>query len=234
MRSSFIPPAGPPLLDSDSVCGVARMRLRQSVASPVLHPLDPPDLSSPESTINTFLTEATAAIEAYYAGDRDEMEARADRAFQTLEIPLPKNDAEFLQAAESTLYLLELLSRVELPPARAIPGPGLRPDEMPRYWTIPHTELVLERFDSESGEPLGYRFSAESVERLPEFYQRAQELSVKKRSKSESFVSSAINLAPSRPSAFAQSGYAASIGPSSPFQTPTSRSFNSSISLVET
>lgn len=144
------------------------------------YPLDPPDLSSPEATLATFLAEATATMDAYYAGDREEMELHAGRTFQTMEMPLPQDDAAFLKAAESTLYLFEILSRVPLPPPRQIPGPGLDPENMPRYWTIPHTELVLTRFDSESGEPLGYRFSSETIGRLPEFYERAKELPVKK------------------------------------------------------
>ncbi len=153
----------------------------QDAAEPVEYPLDPPDLSSPESTLDTFLTEAAEAIEAYRAGDREEMELHASRTFQTMEMPLPDGDAAFMRAAESTLYLFEILSRVPLPPARQIPGPRLSPEEMPRQWTIPHTELVLERFDSESGEPLGYRFSAETIARVPEFYERAAELPVKQR-----------------------------------------------------
>ncbi|MGB5314079.1 MAG: hypothetical protein WBN38_18545, partial [Polyangiales bacterium] len=41
------------------------------------HPLDPPDVSSPEATLYTFLNEATAAIEASSVGNR--ASPRADR-----------------------------------------------------------------------------------------------------------------------------------------------------------
>ena len=145
------------------------------------YPLEPPDISSPEATLNTFFTEAVAAIEAYRAGDPQRMQAHADRLFQTLEIEPPESDADFLKATESSLYLLELLSRVDLPSPKRIPGPGLDADEMHRYWTIPHTELTLKRFDSDGGEPLGYRFSAETIQRLQEFYERARDLPAKKR-----------------------------------------------------
>lgn len=67
-----------------------RPALAQEGSGVERYPLEPPDLSSPEATLNTFLTEATAAIDAIDAGDRAEMEARADRGFQTLEIAMPK------------------------------------------------------------------------------------------------------------------------------------------------
>jgi len=34
-------------------------------------PLSPPGISSPRATLDTFLTEVTAAFDAYYAGDLD-------------------------------------------------------------------------------------------------------------------------------------------------------------------
>ncbi len=107
------------------------------------------------------------------------MRARAARAFQALDLPTPENDAQFLSATESSLYLLEVLARIELPPPSAIPGSGTLGADSPSSWTVPHTELVLERFDSQSGHPVGYRFSAETIERLPEFHQRARGLPVK-------------------------------------------------------
>ncbi|MGB5811062.1 MAG: mechanosensitive ion channel domain-containing protein [Polyangiales bacterium] len=142
------------------------------------YPLDPPDISSPEATLNTFLAEAGAAVRAYYVGDTEELAARADRAFQTLDIDRPKNDAEFVKSAESALYLLEILSRIPLPPPSRIPGPDLEPAEDLKHWTVPHTELRLRRVDTESGDLIGYRFSADTIARLTEFYQRAKDLPV--------------------------------------------------------
>jgi len=145
------------------------------------YPLDPPDISSPEATINTFLAEATAAIEAYNSGNKAAMDASTDRLFQTLDVDLPSSDAEFRAAVESALYLFEILIRIDLPRPKEIPGPNLDPDNMPEYWTIPHTELRLVRIDSTIGAPPGYRFSAETVKRLPEFYERAKAMPVKTR-----------------------------------------------------
>jgi MscS family membrane protein len=140
------------------------------------HPLNPPDISSPRATLGTFLAEATAAADAYYAGELDLMQARAHRAFQTLAVEFPATDAGFLQAIETSLLLLEILIRVELPPAAEIPGPELAPEERPAYWRLPRTEFRLVRVDGEGGEFIGYRFSADTVERLPEFHQRVRNL----------------------------------------------------------
>ena len=145
------------------------------------YPLDPPDISSPEATLNTFLTEGAGAIEAYSRGDKAAMDTRVDRLLQTLDVSPPQNDAELRASVESALHLMEILIRVDIPPAKQIPGPDLDPKNMPAYWTLPHTELRLVRIDSTFGAPAGYRFSAETVARLPEFYQRALVLPVKKR-----------------------------------------------------
>ncbi|MGB8224576.1 MAG: mechanosensitive ion channel family protein [Polyangiales bacterium] len=145
------------------------------------YPLDPPDISSPAATLSTFLTEATGAIDSYYAGNKKAMDVHMDRLFQTLEIDLPSTDAEYRASIESALYLLEILIRIDLPLAKEIPGPDLNPESMPAHWTIPHTELRLVRMDSSTGAPPGYRFSAETVARLSEFYDMAKALPVRNR-----------------------------------------------------
>ena len=148
---------------------------------PETHPLEPPDVSSPEATLNTFLTEATAAIEASYEGKREAVGAHRDRLFQTLEVDRPSSEPELRALVESSLYLFEILIRIDIPARKEIPGPELDPERMPAYWTIPPTELRIVRIDSAVGAPPQYRFSAETVARLPEFFERAKSLPVKKR-----------------------------------------------------
>ena len=145
------------------------------------HPLDPPDISSPEATLYTFLNEATAAIEASNMGKREAVRAHRDRLFQTLEVDVPSNEPELRALVESSLYVLEILIRIDIPARKDIPGPDLDPGSMPAHWTIPRTELRLVRIDSAVGAPPHYRFSAETVARAPEFYERAKSLPVKKR-----------------------------------------------------
>jgi MscS family membrane protein len=143
------------------------------------YPLNPPDLSSPRATLETFLTETTAAINQYSVGDREQMHAYADRALQTLDVEFGASDAGFLQGVESALRLLEILIRIDLPPADQIPASTLAPEERPAYWTIPKTEIRIVRVDSEGGQFVGYRFSRETVARLPDFYQLVHAMPVR-------------------------------------------------------
>lgn len=143
------------------------------------YPLSPPDISSPAATLNTFLTESKAAVDAFYAGEPELMRARADRVFPTLDAAFAPTDTGFLQATESALYLLEILIRIELPPAPEIPGATAQTaEDLPPYWTIPQTEIGIVRTDSKFGDGSVFRFSAETVERLPDFYLRARQLPV--------------------------------------------------------
>jgi hypothetical protein len=90
------------------------------------NPLSPPDISSPRASLNTFLSEAKAAIAASRVGDPELMHARADRAFQTLATEYSASEADFQRAVDSALHLLEILIRIDLPPADQIPDASPR------------------------------------------------------------------------------------------------------------
>jgi MscS family membrane protein len=149
----------------------------QSASDLDRNPLSPPDISTPQATLNTFLSETTAAIDAYRAGDPERMHARADRAFQTLATEYSANEADFQRAVDAALHLLAILIRIDLPPADQIPDAALA--ALPASWTIPNTELRMVLVQGKDDTPIGYRFSAETVARLPDFYQRVRELPVK-------------------------------------------------------
>jgi len=143
------------------------------------YPLSPPDISSPPAMLATFMHETTAAMDAYFDGDLELMRARANRSFQTLAVDFPPTDAGFLKGMESSLQLLEILIRIDLPKADLVPGQAMTAEERPPYWVIPDTELRVVRVSEESGELVGYQFSAATVERVTEFYQRVQGLPVR-------------------------------------------------------
>ncbi len=149
----------------------------KSAAELERYPLSPPDMTSPERTLNAFLTETTGAVDAYLAGDRDLMNLRADRAVQTLAVDQPRAGTSGLpQATENALLLLEILARTPLPPDDQVPGGIPGKDELPASWTIPKTEIRLVRVEGQAGEPASYRFSPDTVSRLPEFYRRVRDL----------------------------------------------------------
>ena len=150
------------------------------------HPLKPVDLSSPRATLKTFL-DAGDAVGAYLARDylRSPSRTKFDHLFSlagpvvkcldlTEVAPAARRKTGF--AAAAGLY--ETLNRIQLPPSDQIPDAaqlsGLSGSN-PERWVVPDTEIVIERVKSgpRSGE---FLFSAGTVARSEEFYQRVRGL----------------------------------------------------------
>ena len=151
-----------------------------------VNPLKPLDLSSPRATLKTFL-DAGDAVGAYLARDylRSPSRTKFDHLFSlagpvvkcldlTEVAPAARRKTGF--AAAAGLY--ETLNRIQLPPFDQIPDAaqlsGLSGSN-PERWVIPDTEIVIERVKSgpRSGE---FLFSAGTVARSEEFYQRVRGL----------------------------------------------------------
>src|SRR5213594_829840 len=151
-----------------------------------INPLKPTDLSSPRATLKTFL-DAGDAVGAYLA--RDYLPSPSRTKFNHLFL-LAKPVLECLNLAEvaptarrkagfsaaSALY--ETLSRIQLPQFDQIPDASqlkaLSGSDAER-WVIPNTEIVIERMKSgpHNGE---FLFSAGTVYRAEEFYERVHGL----------------------------------------------------------
>ncbi len=150
------------------------------------HPLKPVDLSSPRATLKTFL-DAGDAVGAYLARDYlpspsrtkfDHLFSLAGPVVKCLDLtevaPAARRKTGF--AAAAGLY--ETLNRIQLPPSDQIPDAaqlsGLSGSN-PERWAIPDTEIVIERVKSgpRSGD---FLFSAGTVARSEEFYQRVRGL----------------------------------------------------------
>ena len=139
-------------------------------------PLAPPDLSSPRATIETFLTEVRSAIDTYAAGDVEQMRRHVERAYQTYDTQYPSTESGFLQGSVTSLRLFEVLIRLDLPPLDEIPGAEEVAETELYAWVIPNTAISIERRETEQGLLIGYRFSEETMERLPEFYLQIKDL----------------------------------------------------------
>ena len=151
-----------------------------------LHPLKPIDLSSPRATLTTFL-DGGDAVGSYLVRDYlpspsrtkfDHLFSLAEPVVKCLnltEVPPAARRKAGLSAA-SALY--ETLSRIQLPPFDQIPDTaqlsGLSGSNAER-WVIPNTEIVIERVKNgpRSGE---FLFSAGTVAKAEEFYERVREL----------------------------------------------------------
>ena len=142
--------------------------------TPTVHPLEPPDRSSPRATLTAFLDSIDQAWELYQAGDPQTAE-RFRVARECLDLsqipPLVFHEV----SAETALILKDVLDRIELPADDEIPDAAAVSELGISRWTIPHTEIALVRIlegDSE-GEWL---FSARAVARAEEYFNKVRHL----------------------------------------------------------
>jgi MscS family membrane protein len=156
-------------------------------------PLAPIDTSSPRTTLAGFLdftSEAYAmgvgltqayldSSELFLSPNRIAAIAQAQdrvksavRALDLSQVP-PAMVEE--TSRRSALLLEEVLTRVDIPPAAAIPDAAAMAAAEFKRWTLPGTEIRIARVESgaRSGE---YLFTPETVERLPEFYAKVKDL----------------------------------------------------------
>ena len=163
-----------------------------AAAADAEHPLEPPDLSSPRATLNTFLTMGDALHsllrDEYWHGpsravlDRVvDFESELERMLDLSEIPPA---ARYELGRDGNVYLYDVLSRIELPPTADIPDTAGYPDAGDEKkagdgktvrWTIPHTEITLVRVADgpRAGE---FLFSSSTVARAREFYEKTRTL----------------------------------------------------------
>jgi MscS family membrane protein len=157
------------------------------------NPLRPLDTSSPRATLEGFVD----TVDSTYAGLTDIMEeyAKSDRLFltpgerltwtsllrrastarralDTSGVPPVLQDTI---PVERVLQLKEILDRIELPAPADIPDADAMTQRALKRWRLPGTEIdfVLIQEGPRAGE---YLVSAETMNRLPEFYQEAANL----------------------------------------------------------
>ena len=179
--------------------GIAFLVVQISVtaAPSVNHPLEPPDTSSPQATLRTFVENFNRGydllMESYdqYLKEpglfpsnsvsekfeqADLLFIRAEQCLNVSEIPSRlKRDT----AIEASLLLKEVLDRIEVPPYTEIPdAEAIAADKALSHWTLPKTEIQIVKV--ESGTQVGeFLFSPETVTRLPEFYHSVKNLPYK-------------------------------------------------------
>lgn len=134
-------------------------------------PLAPLDTSSPRATYQSLLDKMTALDQAYAAYRQDH--SRAGQA-AVREVILGGGDlfdltniapaAQDAVSAASFAYLKDILMRLPLIPAEALPDTGERA-------RLPGTEIEIRRVATGTREGQ-FLFSADTVERLPEFHAR--------------------------------------------------------------
>ena len=159
------------------------------------NPLRPADTTSPRATLQGFI-EATDQL---YLGMKEVLEdyGRSDRLYLTpaerkKQGEMLRNASKIVRfldvseispvlretvAAERLLQLKEILDRIEVPSFADIPDRQAMVQSGAKRWRLPGTEidLVLIENGPRAGE---YLVSAETVDRLPEFYEQVKDLAL--------------------------------------------------------
>lgn len=145
------------------------------------YPLRPADTSSPRDTLRSFNSNINAAVQAWQADEPREAIVRAgQRARETLDFSQLPGSGRFAKQVETMLFLKEILDRIELPPDSDIPGDEevADKDKAIARWTIPNTSITIAKIE-EGPRADEFLFTADTVERIQEFYERAKVLPYK-------------------------------------------------------
>ncbi len=145
------------------------------------HPLEPPDVSSPRATLQSFIDNAREAWRVFFAGGGsgretyDEANRYLHRAIRCFDPAGLASDAVEGGAGDTVILLLEVLERVDLPPPQQIPDLATVETEGIDRWVLPRTEIEIARVEEgpDEGE---FLFTAETVDRAREFYERTRHL----------------------------------------------------------
>jgi MscS family membrane protein len=158
-----------------------------------VNPLRPVDTSSPRATMESFvgtmdeiyrgmkgvLQNYAASGRLYLTPDEQRKQfaalsnaAKATRVLDLSDVPPVLRNTV---APERIIQLKEILDRIEVPGVETIPDQDTMARASSKRWRLPGTEIdiALMGNGSRSGE---YLFTAETVDRLPEFYDRVRKL----------------------------------------------------------
>jgi MscS family membrane protein len=145
------------------------------------YPLRSADTSSPQDTLRSFIANINQAVQNWQAGmPREAVIRAAQRAHETIDYSQLPGRGRRTKEVETVLLLKEILDRIELPPFDEIPGDEEAADKEKAltHWTIPNTRITIARI--EEGPRAGeFLFTAETVDRLQEFYDGAKDLPYK-------------------------------------------------------
>lgn len=141
------------------------------------------DTSSPYATLRSLdaETQRLATLFAAYRANpthkaglelRDAVRRASDQLLDLSDIPAATHRKA---GARALAELADILLRLPEVPPGAIPGaPGQAIAPLPLRWTLPGTEIRIERIGGRDAPP-DYRFSAATLARLPEFHARAMD-----------------------------------------------------------
>lgn len=147
-------------------------------AAQALHPLAPPDTSSPRATLTTFLDDMNKAVTAYKAHQRAEARAHFFRAIRCLNLGEEPPAIKEVMGICNALYLKEILDRIPIPPFDQIPDAKAMESQKTSHWTLPETEITIAGVKEESGSDR-FLFTPNTVKNAELYYQKVRLLPYK-------------------------------------------------------
>ncbi|MBL4696158.1 MAG: mechanosensitive ion channel family protein [Rhizobiaceae bacterium] len=176
-------PNSPNWAISTFLMGALYWALATSVsAQTVVNPLTPPATQSPQDTLFGFISEMESAYRLAGNEDGNASSRLLNRAVKSLDLSqLPPKLAKNT-GIEAALMLKEVLDRIQLPALENVPGiteiseAGIGVGAKESYkWVIPGTSIKIKLMSQ--GERAGeFLFTARTVERAKEFYERVRHL----------------------------------------------------------
>ncbi len=144
------------------------------------NPLQPPDTSSPRSTLNGFIDNMNRAYrKSLDTGYKNEtVHAFLDRSIECLDLSeiAPNLVQDF--GNESALLLKEIFDRIQLPPVNEIPDKKVVASQGLTSWTVPQTAIKIVKIEKGPRKD-EFLFSTGTVDRIREFYEKVRHLPYK-------------------------------------------------------
>lgn len=144
-------------------------------ANQSLHPLQPPDRSSPRATLQTFLNDMNMAVEAYNEGQRGRAITLVFRAMRCLDLTAEPPALRDPLGVHAALYLKETLDRIEIPPYDQIPDAQEVQTKKISSWTLPYTEIKI-AVESKGSLEGDFLFTNNTVRSSETFFNKVKDL----------------------------------------------------------
>jgi len=146
-----------------------------SGAAEALHPLAPPDRSSPRATLKTFLDSTNKAVEAFKRGRRAEARQLVVRAARCMDLEKEAPSLRYVVGLSTAIYLKEVLDRIDIPPEEDIPDEETVQTQKISSWTIPYTEITIGAV-KEGSSTERFLFTSDTVKNAERFYNKVENL----------------------------------------------------------
>jgi small-conductance mechanosensitive channel len=140
-----------------------------------MHPLAPPDTSSPRATLTSFLSSFEEAYRAVYDDRVEDAKPPMRRLRRCFDLGNVSPRLARALGNETSMLLKETFDRIVMPDLAQVPDRAQMLKDGMDEWRVPKTDITIARV-REGPREGEYLFDRETVRRAPEFYQRIRYL----------------------------------------------------------